>query len=143
MINNLLAGLLGKDTFAYLDGVIIVSKDLHTHFSKLQQVLEKLQDAGLKVKLAECEFLKSKSQFLGHVVDGTGIHTVDAKVAAVKNFPKPQTADNVRSFLGFTGYYRSFIKDFASVASPLTRLLKKDVAFHWTDVHEKSFTALK
>ncbi len=65
MISNLLAGLLGKDTFAYLDDVIIVSKDFHTHFSKLQQVLEKLQEAGLKVKVAKCEFLKYKIQFLG------------------------------------------------------------------------------
>ena len=62
-------------------------------------------------------------------MDGAGIHTVDAKVTAVKNFPTPKSIDNVRGFLGLAGYYRSFIRNFACVASPLTHLLKKDVNF--------------
>ena len=143
MINTLFAGLLGKTVFAYLDDIIISSKDAHSHFQDLRSVLTRLQDAGLKVKLSKCEFLKSKISFLGHVVDSAGIHTMDDKVTAVKNFPQPKSADNVRSFLGLAGYYRPFIKDFAKLASPLTQLLKKDIVFHWSAAQQRSFMELK
>ncbi len=63
-------------------------------------MLLKLREAGLKAKLTKCEFLKSKITFLGHTVDGDGIHTVDDKISAIKNFPQPQNVENVRSFWG-------------------------------------------
>ena len=143
LINTLFAGLLGKTVFAYLDDIIVASKNAKSHFEDLRSVLSRLQEAGLKAKLSKCEFLKSKISFLGHVVDSEGIHTMDDKVTAVRNFPQPKTADNVRSFLGLAGYYRPFIKDFAKLASPLTQLLKKDVVFHWSAAQQRSFQDLK
>ncbi len=88
-------------------------------------------------------FLKSRIEFLGHLVDGDGIHTVDSKITTVKNFPTPKSVENVRSFLGLAGYYGAFVKNFASIASPLTRLLKKDVPFLWNDAQQQSFNTLK
>ena len=143
MINSLFAGAIGKGIFVYLDDLIIVSKDLDSHLKQLALVFQKLTQAGLKVKLAKCEFLKSRIEFLGHLIDGDGIHTVDSKIVAVKNFPTPKSVENVRSFLGLAGYYRAFVKNFASIASPLTRLLKKDVPFLWNDAQQQSFTTLK
>ncbi len=143
MINSIFTGLLGKTVFAYLDDIIIASKDQESHLESLKLVLQKLEEAGLKAKLSKCEFLKAKIKFLGHVVDGEGIHTVDEKVIAVQKFPQPKSVENVRSFLGLAGYYRPFIKNFAAIASPLTKLLKKDVAFHWEAAHEQSFNELK
>ncbi len=74
---------------------------------------------------SKCDFLKSRIEFLGHVVDGEGIHTVDSKINSVNHFPTLHNVENVRSFLGLAGYYRAFVRNFASIASPLTRLLKK------------------
>ncbi len=88
-------------------------------------------------------FLKSKITFLGHTVDGDGIHTMDDKISAIKNFPQPQNVEDVRSFLGLCGYYRPFIRGFARIASPLTQLLRKDVPFHWNAPQDKSFNDLK
>ena len=68
---------------------------------------------------------------------------MDDKIRAVKEFPTPKNVENVRSFLGLCGYYRSFVKGFASLASPLTTLLKKDVPFHWNAAQEQSFRNLK
>lgn len=143
LINSIFSGMLGTTVFAYLDDLIIASKDPKTHLDNLKLVFHKLQEAGLKVKLVKCEFLKAKIGFLGHVVDGDGIHTVDSKVLAVKNFPTPKSVENVRSFLGLAGYYRPFIKNFASIANPLTRLLRKDVTFHWNAIQERSFRELQ
>ncbi len=120
-----------------------LSPDLGTHLQQLSLVFQELTQAGLKANLTKCEFLKSRIEFLGHLVDGDGIHTVDSKITAVEKFPTPKSVDNVRSFLGFPGYYRTFVRNFASTASPLTRLLKKDVYLIWNDAQQHSFTTLK
>ncbi len=120
-----------------------LSPDLDSHLQQLSLIFEKLTQAGLKVKLTKCEFLKSRIEFLEHLVDGDGIHTVDSKITALKNVHTPKSVENVRSFLGLAGYCRAFVKNFASIASPLTRLLKKDVPFFWNDAQQHSFTTLK
>ncbi len=129
MINNLFAGMLGNSVFAYLDNLTIVSKNPET-LKNLIYGSSAVTGAGLKVKLAKCEFLNSKLKFLGHEVDGEGIHTSDDKITAVKNFYKPQGVDNVRCFLELGGYYRPFIHKFAAKVAPLTRLLRKESTFH-------------
>ncbi len=113
----------------YLDYIIIASKDVHAHMDTLKTVPHRRQDIGLKLKLTKCELLKPRIKFLGHVVDEFGIHMVDDMIKTITEFPQPKSTDNVRSFLGVAGYYRPFIKDFASRTSPLTHLLKKDVPF--------------
>ncbi len=103
MVNSLFSGLIGNGMFCYLDDLIIVSKDLESHLHKLDLVFTKVEEAGLKAKLFECDFLKSFIEFLGHVVDGVGIQTVDSKINAVKYFPTPQNVENVLFFLGLAG----------------------------------------
>ncbi len=72
-------------------------------------------------------------------MDEKEIHTVNYKIAAVAKFSWPKTVENIRSFLGLAGYYRPFIKSFATGASPLTKLLKKNEPFHWgSDQHTKT-----
>ena len=143
LMNSVLSGLLGNSVFCYLDDLIIASKDPHEHLATLNQVLSRFSDAGLKLKLSKCSFLKKEIKFLGHKVDKDGIHTLDDKVHAVSNFPVPKSAEQVRSFLGLSGFYRQFIKDFSKIAEPLSSLLKKDVPFEWSDAQETAFQSLK
>ncbi len=84
MINTLFADMLGKDVYAYLDDLIICSKNGDTHLAILEGVLLKLEEACLKAKLTKCEFLKAKITFLCHTVDANGIHTMDNKISAIK-----------------------------------------------------------
>ncbi len=77
MVNTLFSGVIGKGLFVYLDDLIVVSIDLDSHLQQLSLVFQKLAQAGLKAKLTKCEFLKSCIEFLGHLVNGDGIHTVD------------------------------------------------------------------
>ncbi len=99
--------------------------------------------AGLNVKLTKCDFFKSRMQFLGHCVDKDGIYALVYKGSDVKNLPTPKTTEEFRSFLGLAGHYGAFIKNFASVAFPLARLLKKDVPFPWNNAQQQSFATLK
>ncbi len=125
MVNSLFLGPIGNGMFCYLDDLIIVSKDLESHLHKVDIVFTKLEEGGLKAKHSKCDFLQSRIQFLGNVVDGEGIHTVDSKINAVKHFPTPQNVENVRSFVGLADYYSAFVRNFASIASSLSHLLKK------------------
>jgi len=84
-----------------------------------------------------------KAHFLGHLISEEGISVDPAKVAAVEEWPRPTNVSEVRSFLGMTGYYRRFVKDFSKIASPLTRLLRKDHKFEWAAEYENSFQELK
>ncbi len=122
----LLSDLQGRNVYAYLDDLIIYNRDPESHFKTLEEVLLRLKNAGLKAKLTKCEFLKERISFLGHQVDDAGIHTMDDKSKAVQNYPQHQSADKVRSFLGLCGYYTSFVKGFSTIASPLTKLLRKE-----------------
>ena len=143
LINEVFRGLLGDGVFAYLDDIVVVSRDMDTHFHKLTEVLTRLCHAGLKVKLSKCHFLKKRLTFLGHVVDADGLHTSDDKIKAVKHFPCPTSVTELKSFLGLSGYYRPFVPHYARLSAPLLRLLKKDVPFHWGPDQEDAFTSLK
>ncbi len=104
IVNTLFSGVIGKGLSVFLDDLIVVSKDLDSHLQLLCLVFQKLIQAGLKDKLTKCEFLKSRIEFLGHLVDGDGTHTVDSIITAVQKFLTPKSVENVRSFLGFAGY---------------------------------------
>ncbi len=127
VVNTLFSGIICNGLFAYLDGLIVVSRDLDSHLQELSLVFHKHTQAGLKAKLTKCEFLKSRIEFLGHYC---------AEV------PYSQICEEC-FFLGRTGCYRAFVKNFASIAPLLTRLLKKDVLLLWNDVQEHSFITLK
>ena len=105
--------------------------------------------AGLKLKPKKCEFFKLKIAYLGHIVSAKGIETDPKKVEAVRNWTVPKTVTDVRSFLGFTNYYRQFIKDYAKVARPLNTLIvgenavKKKKLVEWDEQCQKAFDTLK
>ena len=83
------------------------------------------------------------TRFLGHIVSSKGIRVDSQKIEAVKQWPKPTSTTDIRSFLGLAGYYRRFVEGFSSIASPLSRLTHKMVKFQWSYDCEKSFAELK
>ena len=69
--------------------------------------------------------------FLGFIVNKHGVHIDPTKVQAIKDWPTPQNVGEVRSFHGLASFYRRFVPNFTSIASPLNELVKKDVKFVW------------
>ena len=141
-------GDLHNDCLVFLDDIIIFSNTLESHLQKLEKLFERLKEYNLKLKPSKCHFLKDQIKYLGHVVSQNGIHTDPDKVAAVKSWPIPKNVKTVQQFLGFVGFYRRFIQDFAKIARPLTILLKdvekvKKKPFVWEKAQQDSFETLK
>lgn len=129
--------------FAYLDDIIITGRTLNEHLSNLAEVFRRLRMANLKINPEKCEFFKTETKYLGHVVSGQGIHTDPDKVAAFQNMSAPTSVKEVRRFLGVASWYRRFVPDFASIAQPLTTLLKKGKHWKWTETQQTAFETLK
>ena len=106
-------------------------------------VLELLRKEKLYAKFSKCEFWLREVQFMGHVINGEGIHVDSSKIEAVKNWEAPKTLTEVRSFLGLAGYYRRFIENFSRIAKPLTILTQKSKTFDWGEEQEIAFQTLK
>ncbi|MCH84440.1 hypothetical protein A2U01_0005272, partial [Trifolium medium] len=113
-----------------------------THLNHLQTVLQLLSEHHLFVKLSKCSFGMQEVEYLGHVVSGNGVTMDKIKVQVVLDWPTPTNVKQLRGFLGLTGYYRRFIKSYATISAPLTDLLKKD-QFQWSNSAAVSFDALK
>jgi Reverse transcriptase (RNA-dependent DNA polymerase)/RNase H-like domain found in reverse transcriptase len=143
LMNRIFREELNAYVFVYLDDIITFSRNLDDHFRLLEIVFQRLREAGLKLKLKKCSFVKDSVPYLGHVVSADGLATDPAKVAAMTSFPAPKNVKPLQTFLGLTNYYRRFIPSFAHLAHPLTELTNKDVEFIWGEQQEKSFQALK
>ena len=88
-------------------------------------------------------FWLSEVCFLGHIVTDGGVKVDPAKIAAVKEWPRPKNASEVRSFLGLAGDYRRFVEGFSKIAAPMIELTRKNLKFNWSDKCEQSFQELK
>lgn len=108
----------------YLDDIIVFGKSLEEHEERLLKVLDRLGEAGLKLSLDKCQSCQPKVKYLGHIVSSEGVSPDPAKIEAVTNWPQPTDLKTLRSFLGFCGYYRRFIANYASIVRPLTELTK-------------------
>ena len=143
LMNKVLSGIGNEYAMAYLDDVIVFSETLEDHFRHLEDVFERLESAGLKLKKSKCEFLKKEIHYLGHIISDKGIRPDEAKIDAIRNLPAPTTVKDVRAFIGMVGFYRNFITHFAETAKPLTALTKKNCRFSWSSEAQEAFDALK
>ena len=106
----------------YLDDIIIHSRTPEEHLIRLEGVFSRLQAAGLKFKPNKCAFFKDCIAYLGHIVSNEGIEVDPSKITAIQKWPRPKTVTDVRSFLGFTNYYRKFMHRYAQISKPLNDL---------------------
>ena len=112
-----------KECLIYLDDIIIFSKSFDEHIKSLENVFKQLELHGLKLKASKCEFFKASVQYLGHIVSDKGVQTDPDKISALKDWPAPSNIKELRSFLGFAGYYRHFVCYYSQIMKPLNSLL--------------------
>lgn len=130
MMDVMLAGL--KWSLVYLDDIVVFAPTFDENLVRLETVLRRIREAGLKLKLAKCRFLARQLPILGYVVSGAGIQPDTSKIVAVQEFPTPTCVKEVQSFVGLCSYYRKYIRNFAILVCPLTELTRKDREFKWT-----------
>lgn len=143
MMDVVLAGLKWNTCLVYLDDIVIFAPTVSQHLARLESVLQRIDRAGLKLKLQKCSFLEQSLKVLGFIVSSEGLSPDPAKIAAVRDFPIPRTVKEVQSFLGLCSYYRKFVPGFAVLARELSNLTKKNQRFAWGKEQQRSFEALK
>ena len=132
-----------EEPLLYLDDIIVIAPDFDTHLSQLEKVLNRLRQAGLRLKPSKCELLQPEVRYPGHIVSATGVATDPEKVPAVKEWPKPQGIKQQQAFLETVGYYRQYISGFATIAKPLHRLTSKEADWLWEKADRTFFELLQ
>ncbi|KAL0160767.1 hypothetical protein M9458_044492 [Cirrhinus mrigala] len=143
-INEIFKDILNQYVIAYIDDILIYSKTEAEHVQHVRTVLSRLLENQLYVKAEKCEFHVPQTTFLGYQVSPHGVKMDTTKVKAVTEWPQPTTIKELQRFLGFANFYRRFIRNYSTVASPLTALLKgKPKKLKWTEEVGQAFASLK
>lgn len=148
-VHRALSDLLDTCCIAYMDDVLIFSKDREQHTEDLKKVLQRLQAAQLYAKRSKCEFYQQRVEFLGYVITAEGVEMDRSRVQAIEDWKTPECYRDIQVFLGFCNFYRKFIAGYSGIVSPLTALLKgsengkKSGEMTWTEDAEEAFQRLK
>ena len=143
LVDTIFAKYIGHGIGVYLDDIVIYSNTQEGHDDLLDLVLRVLITHRLFLNMSKSMFGYRRVKYLGMIVDGEGIHPDPAKVLLVSKLQPPSDVAGLRRFLGTVGYFRQFIKGFASRAEPLTQLLRRDSSWDWSAEHQKSFEDLR
>ena len=122
LMEKCMGSMAFKDVLVYLDDLLVFSRTIEEHEEKLEKVLSRLEEFGLKLNPDKCQFVQSSVKCLGHVISANGVQTDPDKILAVTTWPRPQNVKELKSFLGFSGYYRRFIEHYSRIAKPLNDL---------------------
>lgn len=143
LMNHVLRAFIGRFVVVYFDDILIYSNNLDDHVEHVKSVLDVLRKEKLFANLKKCTFCTDRLVFLGFVISAQGIQVDEEKIKAIREWPTPTSIGNVRSFHGLASFYRRFVKDFSTLAAPLTEVIKKNVGFKWGDKQETAFQLLK
>lgn len=147
VMSDILREFNWKSCVIYLDDVLVFGNTLDEHNQRLAAVFNRFLQAGLKLSPSKCNFMRKEVKYLGHVMNSQGVATDPEKIEAIRSWPKPTSNSELHTFVGLCGYYRRFIKEFATIIRPLEDLLRKSSGkagtFEWSSTQDISFSLLK
>ncbi|GKD05930.1 putative reverse transcriptase domain-containing protein [Tanacetum coccineum] len=144
LMNRVCKPYFDKFVIVFIDDILVYSKDEEEHGKHLKTILELLKKERLYAKFSKYDFWLDSVQFLGHVIDRSGVHVDPAKIEAIKSWAAPTTPTEVRQFLGLAWYYRRFIEGFSLISKLLTKLNQKNKKYEWgKEEEEEAFQTLK
>ena len=141
-VEMLLSRLNSSNTIGYLDDILIFTRSLEQHVEELEAVLKLHEIAGIKLRAAKTKLFTQDAEYLGFVVSEKGIQMNHEYVDKILNWPAPITVKELNTFLGYTGYYRTFIKDFSNLTYEMNQQ-RRAKKLEWTPVMEEKFNKLK
>jgi hypothetical protein len=143
MMNRIFGPYLDDFVIVYLDDLVIYSTDLDTHMKHLEIIFKVMREHTLCVKRSKCTFGVEKVEFCGHTISKRGVEISKDKILAMSAPPVIKNAKDVRSYLGSCVWFHRFIPDYAAITAPLSRLIKKNVAFKWGPEQEEAIQLLQ
>ena len=143
LMQLVLRGLPIQNVLSYLDDILVADTNMEDHLKHLDQVLLALTKAGLKLNPAKCAFARESVVCLGHKLSREGISPDPHNVDKIKTWKAPTNAKRLRAFLGLTGYYRQFVKNYSDIAGCLTDLTRDDATWDWREEHQTAFETLR
>ena len=144
LMDSVLRPYLGKFVVVFLDDILIYSRSKEEHLEHLRLVFNLLRANQLYAKESKCDFCKTEIHYLGHIISANGLQMDPSKVEVILHWPHPKNLEELQIFLGMTGYYRKFIRDYAKLAVPMTDQLKaQGKAFNWGKDQQSSFNQLR
>ncbi len=143
-INDVFHDMLNRWVIVYIDNILIYSNSLEEHTQHVRSVLECLIQYQLYAKAEKCKFDRTSTSFLGYIISHEGVAMDESKFRAVLKWPQPRTVKELQWFLGFTNFYRRFIRNFSTVAAPLTTMTKRSTSrLTWSAEALLAFQELK
>jgi len=142
LMNQVFRPFIGKFVVVYFDDILVFSKDEHEHQEHLTQVMLVLEKEKLFGNLKKCTFFTSEVTFLGYIVSESGIKVDESKIEAIRTWSVPKSIHDVRSFHGLASFYRRFIRNFSTILSPMTEVLKGS-SFSWNPKAQAAFEEVK
>ena len=143
MMDMCLSGLPTDKVLSYMDDIVVFNCNFKDHIRDLKAVFDCLRSAKVSLKASKCVFADTKVDFLGFELSVDGIKPQHRLTEAIVKFPQPETKKELRRFLGMAGFYRAFIKDFATISQPLNKLTSDNTKFIWDMACEHAFQKLK
>ncbi|KAJ8369826.1 hypothetical protein SKAU_G00098540 [Synaphobranchus kaupii] len=143
MVNDVLRDLLGRSVFVYIDDILIFSQSPQEHVIHVREVLQQLLENQLFVKAEKCSFHVSTVPFLGFIIEEGSIRADPVKIKAVTEWPQPTSRKHLQQFLGFANFYRRFIRNYSTIAAPLTKLTSVALPYCWNSDAQRAFELLK
>ncbi|MBW0560368.1 hypothetical protein O181_100083 [Austropuccinia psidii MF-1] len=144
MINTIFPEELSEGwVIIYIDDIIVFSETWDNHLSRLERVFQRIVQVNMKISLKKCHFAYSELKALRHVVSALCLGIDKTKVAAVLLKAIPQTKKEMQSSLGFSGYYRQHIKDFARISKSLYKLCDQQTVYEMTEERVKAYEEMK
>ena len=140
-MENLLQGIPG--VCVYIDDIIVTGKDDEEHLNNLNEVLSRVEKAGMRLKKEKCVYMMPEVEYLGHKINSKGLQPSEHKVAATTEAPAPRDVSELKSFLGMVNYYGKFLPNIATLLAPLYRLLRKETAWQWGKEQRHAFEEVK
>ncbi|MBW0588527.1 hypothetical protein O181_128242 [Austropuccinia psidii MF-1] len=127
----------------YIDDIIVFSETCDNNLSRQERVLQKIVQVNMKISLKDFHFAYTELKALGHVVSGLSLGIDKNKLAEVLLKPMSQTKEEMQSFLGFSGYHRQHIKDFAKISKSLYKICDQQTVYEMTEERVKAYEELK
>lgn len=116
LMNTVFRPYLRKFVLVFFDDVLIYSPSWESHMEHVRLAFELIRKHRFFIKLSKCAFGQQQIEYLGHIVSREGVQVDQSKVKAILDWPKPSTITELRGFLGLTGYYRKFVRDYGVLA---------------------------